>query len=115
MGLLWSQFALAAYACQGMDTGMGGNNSPARMPPCPDCEQMAQAEPALCLGHCLGQHAALDKAEPPVVLAPAPLAVLQLAYQPGFLAISLPRPEPSALTARAGAPPLAVWHCCFRI
>ncbi len=120
VGLLWSQFALAAHACPGMasDMGMAATHQASQANPhagMPGCEQMAQAEPALCLSHCLGQHTSLDKVEAPVVLGPPATPVLQLAHAASHAELAVPRTGASVLTARAGAPPLAVLHCCFRI
>ena len=118
VNLLFMQLAVAAYVCP---VGMSGEaktemvDMKAAGMPC--AEAMAQAadddQPGLCAAHCKADQQTSDK---PGLPALAALAGPASDYP--MLRISLPARVPplqSALLVRAGAPSVAVRHCCFRI
>lgn len=118
-GMLFMQWAVASYACPGLQAGGdSGVAQPAQagMASMPDCDQQADAaQPALCHAHCHDGEASLDKAEAPAVF-PAAVIVWTLAAAPGpLIAGSLPGTEPPSFLHRATAPPISIRHCCLRL
>jgi hypothetical protein len=114
--LLFSQLAVAAYACpallhaaaasmpQSADRSDNGNGP---------CTGHDAARPGLCQFHCNPPELSLNHAQidaPPVLLvASHPLSE---SCEPKALA-STARPADRPL--RSHAPPLSILHCCFRI
>ena len=116
--LLFMQLAVAAYVCP---VGLSGEartelaDMNAAGMPC--AETMAQApddaQPGLCAAHCKADQQTSDK---PGLPALAALAGPASDYP--MLRISRPARAPplqSPLRVRAGAPSVAVRHCCFRL
>lgn len=109
--VLFSQLALAAYACPFLAT-------PVEMTvPMPEgCEGMPldQEQPTLCRAHAQQGDQSLDK---PLVSLPQAVLLQGLAgdwqADPG-MDPGTPG-EQRSLLARATAPPLALRHCCLRI
>jgi hypothetical protein len=68
--LLWSQLALAAYACPGTGAAAMAERMAAGQP----CDGMADAgdtaQPALCHQHCADASQSADTAQPPVPTLP---------------------------------------------
>lgn len=118
VGVLFTQLAIAAYACPSLygsqDTAMVAN-APSAMASMPDCDQPDSTEPALCLAHCQDAKSSLDKPELPAV-APATFFVSSI-----LVALAPPRLAPlndvgrDSLLLRTTSPPIAIRHCCFRI
>ncbi len=114
--LMWTQFAVAAYACP----AMAPNAVPGSQHAMPDCDGMHSApaladadNPNLCLQHCLQGAQTTDHGQP-AHLAPPVGAVLAI--------VSVASPTPSiALAAlersigRSRPPPKTIAHCCLRI
>lgn len=118
-GVLFTQLAMAAYACPSLIKGnqrpatMAGDPSP--MQSMPGCDQPDQAEPALCVAHCQDAKSTLDKPDLPAV-RPAAVIVSSIpaALAPPLLP-SLPDVERDSLLRRITSPPISIRHCCFRI
>ena len=97
-GMLFMQLAVAAYAC-----------------PMPGCDQIDEAQPALCHAHCQAGKSAPDKAEAPVVTPAAVIVTAILAPPEPLAPVGLPGAEPASFLQRSTAPPISIRHCCFRI
>ena len=121
VNLLFMQLAVAAYVCPAGVSG-GAKSEMAEIAdmkaagmPC--AESMAQAaddaQPGLCAAHCKADQQTADK---PGLPALAALAGPASDYP--LLRVSQPSRAPplqSPLLTRAGAPSVAVRHCCFRL
>lgn len=116
--LVFSQLAVAAYACPKMSASttatastaeLGAANSPSNPGP---CEGMDPAAPNLCYEHCHFGQQTRDHPEPPTV-PPAALAVR--AIFPPDPSATLRRTSADAPWRASASPPLAILHCCFRI
>lgn len=116
VSVLFSQLAMAAYACPGsagqvMEMTMASEADHVM----PDCEQMDNAQPALCHAHVQASDQTLDKPPSPnvpptvaVLLMPA-MSDLHLApSQVDFFVVA-------AELRRSSDPPLSIRNCCFRI
>jgi len=130
--LLFAQFAVAGYACPGLQgfgsgansnavkampveaAGAAGTDESSAMPP--GCDQMDPASPNLCAEHChQGQQRADTAAFPEVGLG-----ILTLLYsiplEPQHsLGSGRSSPVPDAHLDAAPEPPHAILHCVFRI
>ena len=119
-GMLFMQWAVAAYVCPALQVGDGNAAAQAAqndMPPMPDCDQQQPdvAQPALCHAHCHDGQASPDRAEAPAVFPAAVLvSILPAAFEPLF-ADSSPDAEPLSFLHRATAPPVSIRHCCLRL
>jgi hypothetical protein len=116
LAVLFSQLAVAAYACPGADAMMRAAIAVDEAPPCdkhPSTE--APAPTALCVAHCQQGDQSLEQrgaSLPAVTLLAMPSSPLAPAC--GFEVAALPEAQPSLLERPTG-PPLAVRHCRFRI
>ena len=116
VGVLFSQLALATYACPGPQAmALAAITLEANQiaPCCGDGVPVPQ--PALCAAHCQQADQFLDKSA-----APALPAITWAAILPGLLApvdppAAAPSGEQRSLLARATAPSLALRHCCLRV
>jgi len=106
LGLLFSQVALAAYACP-MDMA-AATQSAAESDCCPDA---ASAAAGLCAEHCKDSRAAVpDVTPPPSDFVPAFTVTLALPPAAGFTGFEFSPPF-----SHATSPPLSILNCCFRI
>lgn len=117
VGVLFMQLAVAAYACPGFassneSTAMTADAS--SMQSMPGCDQRDPVNPALCHAHCQEGKLSLDKPQAPVV-SPAALIVsaILIPVEPHLPAQSGALPD--LFLSRGTSPPIAIWHCCFRI
>lgn len=112
--VLFAQFAVAAYACPGMNTFQAVQSSVHSGHAMPGCHGMDTRQPALCQAHDQSGNQSLDKPDIPQVLPFIPsqiVAQLMPVDESGsIVAVSVPAPD----MAHATAPPLAIRHCCFR-
>lgn len=121
--LLFSQFAVAAYACPttaGVLSVDRGNVSVATHDgsQAAPCDQMDSAQKSLCIEHCHPSSQSADTATPPapaaamaMVLYVLPVAAAAEAASPGVCG-----PSPAAPSLEAASPPShAVLHCVWRI
>ena len=116
LGVLFSQLALASYACPGpqamalaaitLDENQG-------VPSCP--EGVSEPRPALCAAHCQQGDQSLDKPAALVLPAIPLVAILPGLFAPIEPPAAAPPGEQRSLLARATAPSLAVRHCCLRV
>lgn len=115
VSVLFSQLAMAAYACPGLSTGQAMVMAAEPDHVMPDCEQMDSAQPALCHAHVQAGDQTLDKPPSPnvsptvaVLLIPA-MNELHLAFSPVVSCTDV------AALRRSSDPPLSIRNCCFRI
>lgn len=116
--MLFTQLAVAAYACPNMEIGQGSmtaamsSDMSATMPGCTgtDLEQ-----PALCHAHDKAENQSLDKPAAPHVESFVPLTMLQeiVAVEASYRTGS--QPAAAARLLRSTAPPVSILNCCFRI
>lgn len=115
VSVLFSQLAMAAYACPGLPTGQAMAMAAETDHAMPDCEQMDNAQPALCHAHVQAGDQTLDK--PPSPNVPPTVAVLLM---PAMSGLHLVPPlvvfyADAAGLRRSSDPPLSIRNCCFRI
>ena len=115
--LLFSQLAVAAYACPpllhgteaaGQLEAAGHDESSVEA-----CAEHDTTRPGLCLAHCNPAELSLTQPQgdaPPVMLVA--LHPLAGQYAPAALIPAAPQFE---IPLRGHSPPLTVLHCCFRI
>ena len=100
--MLFAQGAYAAQACVTIEAAMD------EMP----CHQSEQGGKNICQNHCLASQQTLDINKIPAVAAMAYAVLVVPAAVAVAGAASMPLSSPAE---RAGAPPLSILHCCFRI
>lgn len=116
LALLFTQTAVAAYACQGALKAVQVAQMTEAGMPC--AQSMSQAmddeQTALCHAHCQSAQKSLDNQQPASAAEPLSLTdalTIELPSSPhskgAFLQVSLLRV--------AASPPLAISHCCYRI
>lgn len=116
LALLFTQTAVAAYACQGALKAVQVAQMTEAGMPC--AQSMSQAmddeQTALCHAHCQSAQKTLDNHQPTPAAEPAALTAALTVDLPAsphstgaFLQVSLLR--------IAASPPLAISHCCYRI
>lgn len=106
--LLFTQLAVAAYACPGAPAVASDSAADS------GCDPANLAESGLCHAHCVQQAQSIEK---PVVLS-LPSAPATGLHVPYLAVTSEPFVEATgqeSLLARATAPPLAIRNCCLRI
>lgn len=113
--VLFAQLAIAAYACPGLPTGQALALAAEADHVMPNCEQMDNAQPALCHAHMQASDQSLDK--PPSPNVPPVVAVLLI---PAMSDLHQALPPVVLYTAaaelrRSSDPPLSIRNCCFRI
>ena len=100
--MLFAQGAYAAQACLAVEAAMD------EMP----CHQSEQGGKNICQNHCLASQQTLDINKIPAV------ATMKYAVQVVSTTVAVAGPAFMPLSSpaeRAGAPPLSILHCCFRI
>lgn len=116
--MLFTQLAVASYACPNMRSGPAGGTgamaatASAEMP---GCTGMDKEQPSLC--HALDQvgKQSLDKPGVPHVESFIPGSMLQaIIFIDAIYRPQPSQPRPKYLT-RVTAPPLSIRNCCFRI
>jgi len=124
MALLFSQIAVAAYACPAMgerfDRSAADTMAMAGMP----CAEMMAAgvpldpeQPALCLQHCqFGTTTqVVDHVPPAFVPVTALPALFEISLDQGLDTVLSSWAEDERLRDRPPPLPLSIAHCCFRI
>ena len=120
VSVLFTQLAVAAYACPSMQVGqamdvalMAAAESDHHM--MPDCAEMDIEQPVLCHAHAQVGDQSLDKPNLPdvsssvaILLVPE-IGDIHVAYRPKGAFAGAPS------FMRASAPPLSIQNCCFRI
>lgn len=113
LSLLFTQFAVAAYACP--DLAAEAMAAKVMQEAMPGCTDMDMDKPGLCDAHCASGQQSLDAPAAPHVgafIATGLVSVLPVGVD---LNSALPTRVNSTLLARSTAPPFAIRHCCFRI
>lgn len=118
--VLFTQVAVAAYACPSMEIAhvmesVTASTMAAAHHAMPGCDGMEMETPPLCHDHGQGGNQSLDKPELPHV-SPFIAAILVQALSP--FDITYPTSTSAAenfFLTRATAPPLSIQNCCFRI
>ncbi len=106
--LLFSQLAVAAYACP-------GQRAPMTAQAMVNCSEMDSAQPGLCAAHCDNAQQTVDAGTPlhapPFIQAALNCTVdFSTDIAPGRSAV-----DDRPVLTRTTAPPLSICHCCFRI
>ena len=109
LGLLFQQFAMAAYVCP-LDQATAMTSADARTPP---CHSSTATDKARCHQHCHPLVQTVDHAP----LLSIPPAALPATTWLRHVRTADPRPAYAAfaIDARAAAPPLSVQYCTFQI
>ena len=109
-GLLFQQFAMAAYACPLEEGGPANVATTSQMLPCrpPDTTDTR------CQQHCHPLAQTSDHASPPTVPA-ALLPPTTWSRVAGTMRIALSESVACEVDAHATAPPLTIQHCTFQI
>ena len=118
--MLWTQLAVAAYACPSLIPGRvvtDGIHAASAMSGCDSMRAMPGTmdpdNPNLCLQHALQGDQNADHGQPPLS-APAHVLPLIVAGSPTPPLATL-RSALERQLKHATAPPIAIAHCCFRI
>lgn len=108
--LLFTQLALAAYACPALNVVAPA----ATMPGCANMDMQID-QPGLCHSHCEAGKQSADTPQAPLV---QPFVAAELRVVLSVAESDAPyhalQPE-SVILKRSTAPPLAIRNCCFRI
>ncbi len=116
LSLLFTQLAVAAYACPaGAGMVAGAPARDARAGNMSHCARTDPAKPGLCHAHCANAQQSADTPAAPPVL---PFVATSLVGVLPTTVATTTAPERAAaavLPERASAPPLSIRHCCFRI
>ena len=114
--LLFTQLALASYACPGLNPAKPAMvaTGTADMPGCTSMN-METPQPGLCHSHCEAGNQTADTAQAPLVqpFVAAELTVV-LSVAESVAPSHASQPE-GVLLKRSTAPPLSIRNCCFRI
>lgn len=108
--LLFTQLAVAAYACP----GAGAMTAAASSGSMPDCTDMEMPQLMLCAAHCEAGHQSLDTPGTPHV-QPFVAAALAVVLSGDSRQYALAAAPPTDRLTRSTAPPLTIRNCCFRI
>lgn len=112
--LLFTQLAIAAYACPELASAVQAQVAAAEMAAMPGCDEADLEQPSLCNAHMQAADQSLDKPASPNV---APSAAVLVAPLPNLLHVAaLPAAgwaEPAWLL-RSSEPPVSILNCCFR-
>jgi len=112
-GVLFSQLALSAYACERAHGELAAVQDHAGMP---DCDQPdSQDRSALCHAHCEQGDSSIDRPGAPVLSAAMPGHEAPVLLVPVRAAHVAAAPLQVSLLERPTGPPLAVRHCRFHI
>jgi hypothetical protein len=115
-GMLFMQFAVAAYACPGLDSvRQPVVEDAAAMQGMPGCDQIDPTTPALCHAHCVDGQSSLDKPQSPVASPAAVIVAAILTPVEPLMPAASPGALPDSSLRRITSPPIAIRHCCLRI
>lgn len=116
MGVLFTQIAVAAYACPGTQAMMLaaiGMEMDANLPCCGG--DVAEPQSALCSAHCQQGDQSLDKPAAPDVPAIQWAAIPPGAVAPHVVPAAGPPGEQRSLLGRLTAPSVRLRNCCLRV
>ena len=113
--LLFTQLALASYACPELNVAKRtAIAQTVEMPGCANMD-MAMDQPGLCQPHCAAASQTADTPQAPLV-QPFVAAELTVVLSVATAAVPTHALQPEGvLLKRSTAPPLAIRNCCFRI
>lgn len=117
--MLFTQLAVAAYACPGLAAMSSASMQaePLRKMAMAGCQQMDPVEPTLC--HAFAQDGtskqSADTPSQPGVQAFMSGALFTVVDVAAIVPDMQTDAAPAAMLARTTAPPIAIRHCCFRI
>lgn len=114
--LLFTQTALAAYACPGAARAVQVAEMTAAGMPCAESMSMAMddEQPALCHAHCQAAQS-LDNTQPTPLPGVALMMGATLTLKPAIEPHMRQRVVQASLLRPDASPSLAVSNCCFRI
>jgi hypothetical protein len=116
LALLFSQLALAAYACPGAGGAAGAATMAERMAAGEPCDGMADGvQPALCHSHCADAPQSADTASVPTPTAPLLLQAWPMPTVPGLLAVDAQAPARRAAEAAPRPPPEPLFLSTLRL
>lgn len=117
--LLWSQLALAAYACPGAGNTTAPSTMAERMAAGEPCAGLADPidtpQPALCHPHCAGAPESADTAPQPVLAQPALLAAWPAPLLPVVWVEGTPAPGGGSAEAVPRPPPKPLFLATLRL
>jgi hypothetical protein len=113
--LLFTQLAVAAYACPDMAPVKAALMLDASGQPMQDCPMADKASPSLCQAHAKGSPQSFDKAEPAAIAPFMPAALITLVAAVDPLHADPGEPRAARLRAVGTSPPILIRHCCFRL
>ena len=120
VSVLFSQLAVAAYACPSVADGQAQQALMAMQAmsehhAMADCEDMDDTQSSLCRTHCQGDSPSADRTQPPnvspsvaIILVPE-VGSVDLAFRP------IRTQSVGFWLTRTASPPLSIRNCCFRI
>lgn len=113
--LLFTQTALAAYACGGAVKALQVAQMTEADMPCAASmsKSMDDEQPALCHAHCQSTPKSADNLQPPPLATVAqlgPVLTIKPASRPELTSVVVQ----ASLLRPSASPPLAISHCCFR-
>jgi hypothetical protein len=112
--LLFTQLAVAAYACPQVEAALGQAAAANSMAAMPDCPSIDKQSPNLCDAHDKVGSQSLDHGGQPSLQAFIPLRMV-LALSPVDRDPPLVPGVPIAfLESASSSPPISIRHCCFR-
>lgn len=112
--LLFTQTAVAAYACQAPVKAVEKAQMAEAGMPCAESMSIDDEQPELCHAHCQSAQGALDQYQPINIAAPISFAAVltsALVERPDSTGAFVQAP----LLRTSASPPLAITNCCFRI
>lgn len=112
--LLFTQLAVASYACPNWKTSPVPILADAGSDAMPGCTGMDERQPGLCKAHCDGHQQALDSPATPYV-APFVASALACVLPDAEHAAPQLAKTGNSLLEHATSPPIAIRNCCFRI
>jgi hypothetical protein len=104
--LLFTQLAVAAYACPALDAAPAAMATP--------CSNLDMQQPGLCKAHCEAGQQTVD-AYSPVHISPFVAAALAVVVPELPEAAPLATGHDSNCLSHSTAPPLSIRNCCFRL
>lgn len=113
--LLFTQLAVASYACPNVKPSSVSVSADSSQGAMPGCTGMDAQQPGLCKAYCTEDHQTLDTPTAPQV-APFVASSLACVLQDAGLAEPILGSNGASVRSQhATSPPIAIRNCCFRI
>lgn len=113
--LLFTQLAVAAYACPNLKLTPMSMSPGAGMEAMSGCTRSDAQQPGLCKAHCDRNQQTLDVPSAPHVTPFVAASLSCVLPAPGLAPPVYASFDASLTLQHATAPPIAIRHCCFRI